>query len=426
MKTQNAIKSLLAVAIVTIGIYVASVGAFAQGTCKVSESAAKIRATASTSAEVVGSTTRGTKLDVISSTKDSSGYTWYKVYVENQKTGYIRGDLVTDVSGDIASEDGGSTSTSTTTNEASTTTVDSCQYTSGKVKDQVNVRESASASSNKKTTASAGKTVSITGQAKDSDGKIWYQVNIDGTTGFIRSDFIDTSASTTETVETPEATDDETVEGTVEGEDLEVTGEEEEDDWGDLDTSSTPVNNDYELRYEANDEGTEMWYLYDHVKGTRQSLDNIFAVMQQSQNLQASDNSMDSKMKIVVIVMGAVILLLIIVVTILIFKLRDSYEDWEEDDDEDDDDDEDEKPVISRREKAQTAKKSRFIPEDDEELDEDDIKIVNKRGREPVRNVSSLTKPSRAVQEDRREAWQSKQFLEIDDDMEFEFLDIDK
>ena len=421
MRTQNAIRSLLAIAIVTIGVYVGAIGAFAQGTCKVSESAAKIRATASTSAEVVGSTTRGTKLDVISSTKDSAGYTWYKVYVENQKTGYIRGDLVTDVTGDIKSEDGGATTTTTET--TSTATVDSCQYTSGKVKETVNVRESASASSNKKTTANAGQTVSITGQAKDSDGKIWYQVNIDGSTGFIRSDFIDTSAAAPEaTVVDEDLNEDFTDDVPLEGEDAGEAAV--EDDWGDLDTSVEPVNNDYELRYEANDEGVEMWYLYDHVKGTRQSLDNIFAVMQQSQNMQNTSNTMDSKMKIIVIVMGAVILLLIIVMTILIFKLRDSYEDWE--DDEDDEDEEEEKPVVTKREKAQPARRSRFIPEDDEDLDDEDIKIVNKRGREPVRSASSLTKPSRTVQEDRREAWQSKQFLEIDDDMEFEFLDIDK
>lgn len=412
MRIQNAIKGMLAVTIVTVGIYVSTIGANAAGTCKVSEGAAKIRATASTSAEVVGSTSKGAKLDVISSTSDGT-YTWYKVYVEGNKTGYIRGDLVTDVSGDIASEGGTATTTtsndSSTSTSASTTVVSPCEYTTGSTKDQVSVRESASTNSSKKTTADAGQALSITGQAIGDDGKTWYQINYGNVTGFIRSDFVDVSAGS-ELGETEETGFD----------DQEIVDEEEsfEDDVIEA-PAPTTVSDDYELRYEANDEGTEMWYLYDHIKGTRQSLDNIFAVMQQSQNLQAQDKGSDSKMKPIIIIMGIVIFILIIVITILIFKLRDSYEDWEDDDDDDDDDDY-VKPAPARR----SAARSFQYEDDDEDIDDDDVKIVSRR--EKPKKTSALTKPSRAVVEDRKEAWQSKNFLEIDDDMEFEFLDIDK
>lgn len=411
MKIQNAIKGLLAVTIVTVGMYIGSIGANAAGTCKVSEGAAKIRATASTSAEVVGSTSKGAKLDVISSTSDGT-YTWYKVYVEGNKTGYIRGDLVTDVSGDIQSEGGASTTTSTnndTSSSVSTTVVSPCEFTTGSTKDQVSVRESASTNSSKKTTADAGQALSITGQATGDDGKIWYQVSYGNTTGFIRSDYVDTSAGSElgDTEGTTDLVDDQ-----------ETFGEEEESYDDDVIEAPTPttVSDDYELRYEANDEGVEMWYLYDHIKGTRQSLDNIFAVMQQSQNLQAQDTGSNSKMKPVIIIMGVVIFILIIVITILIFKLRDSYEDWEDDED---DEEEDVRPAPARRTPART-----FQYEDDDDIDEDDVKVVTRN--EKPKKASSLTKPPRAVVEDRREAWQSKNFLELDDDMEFEFLDIDK
>ena len=418
MKLQGAIRGFLAVAVVTVGMYIGTVGANAAGTCKVSEGAAKIRATASTSAEVVGSTSKGAKLDVISSTSDGS-YTWYKVYVEGDKTGYIRGDLVTDVQGDIKSEGGATTSETTTTTESSSssTVVEPCQYTNGSTKDQVSVRESASTNSAKKTTANAGQALSITGQATGDDGKIWYQVSYDSVTGFIRSDFIDTSAGSELGEEEAPAED-------------EFVDEFAEDEFADDDVYeevpvAPQVSDDYELRYEANDEGVEMWYLYDHIKGTRQSLDNIFAVMQQSQNLQAQDNSSASKMKTIIIIMGVAILILVIVITVLLFKLRDSYEDWEdEDDEEDEEDDVKPAPAPARRSAPIRAAASQFESDDDEELDDEDIRIVSRKAK--PKKASTLTKPSKAVAEDRKEAWQSKSFLDIDDDMEFEFLDIDK
>ena len=114
MRFDKAVKGLLAATIVTASIYIGAFGSMAAGTCKVSADAAKIRQTASTSAEVVGSTVKGSKLDVLSSTKDGSGYTWYKVYVDGNTTGYIRADLVTDVDGDIKTESSSSSSSETT------------------------------------------------------------------------------------------------------------------------------------------------------------------------------------------------------------------------------------------------------------------------------------------------------------------------
>ena len=177
-----------------------------------------------------------------------------------------------------------------------------------------------------------------------------------------------------------------------------------------------PANQDYELRYEANDQGVDTWYLYDHIKGTRQSLDNIFAVMQQSQNMTTQDNAKASTLKKVVIAMGLGIVLLIIGIVIMFFKLKDSYEDWEDDDDADNDQD--------GYDEVETAQSEPEPEDDDVDLDDEDIKIVTKRGK--PRKASSITKPSKALQDERKEAWQSKNFLDIDDDMEFEFLDIDK
>ena len=414
MRFDKAVKGLLAATIVTASIYIGAFGSMAAGTCKVSADAAKIRQTASTSAEVVGSTVKGSKLDVLSSTKDGSGYTWYKVYVDGNTTGYIRADLVTDVDGDIKTESSSSSSSETTetkkteettqtetVTEVVTTTVEACEFTSGTTTDSVSVREGASTNSNKKATAPAGQALSITGQANGSDGKVWYQISYGDVNGFIRSDYVNTS---TETEDTGEA-------------EADTETEEPEETEMEADLPVSAPNSDYELKYEPNNEGVDTWYLYDHIKGTRQSIDNINAVMQQSQAAESLDAGDASKYKKIVIIMGIVILFLVIAVSILLFKLRDSYEDWE--DDEDDEAYEDEVPQRPVR-KATPAPAT--VVED--EPNDDDIKIVTKKGK--PKKASAITKPSKALQDDRKEAWQSKNFLDIDDDMEFEFLDIDK
>ena len=61
----------------------------AQGKATVKAASGKIRESASTSSEVLASVEKGNKLDVIAQTTDSDGYTWYKVYVNGEETGYI-------------------------------------------------------------------------------------------------------------------------------------------------------------------------------------------------------------------------------------------------------------------------------------------------------------------------------------------------
>jgi flagellar basal body-associated protein FliL len=132
--------------------------------------------------------------------------------------------------------------------------------------------------------------------------------------------------------------------------------------------------------------------------------------------MQTSDSADSAKLKKIIIAMGVVIFILLIAVVILLFRLKDSYEDWEDEEDtyEADDEEEPEPVRVSSSTRATVA-----VEEPDE-----DIKIVTKKNK--PKKASAITKPSKALQADRKEAWQSKNFLDIDDDMEFEFLDIDK
>lgn len=404
MKFSKLVRGLCTALIVTAGLYFGTITAYAAGTGKATDDGVRIRATASKDGEVIGSSTKGNKIDIFSQTKDSEGNVWYKVTVSGDTKGYIRADYITDVSGDIPSEGGSTESTTqsstttetsttetsaaeTSTTEASTTAVNPSAYTFGTTSGEVSVRESPSTKANKVTTTATNQDVAITGEATGADGMVWYQINYGDITGFIRSDLI-TPGSNEPEEELP--SDDELVEAPEVDEPV-------------------VANADYELRFEPNNDGVEVWYLYDNVKGTRQTLDNIFAVMNQSQQMEAEDNG-SSSLKIVVIVLGVVVVLLVIAVFFLIFKLKDAYEDWEDDEDDDDDEDEEEEIPV----------KSSPIPEDDEELDDDDIKIVSKKGK--AKKAAPASKPAKA----QGESWKSNKFFEIDDDVEFEFLDIDK
>ena len=66
----------------------------AESAAKVTASSAKIRKTADSSSEVIGSAAKDKAISIKSQTKGADGYTWYEVYVDANTLGYIRSDLV--------------------------------------------------------------------------------------------------------------------------------------------------------------------------------------------------------------------------------------------------------------------------------------------------------------------------------------------
>ena len=399
-----------------------TITANAQGTAKVTADSGKIRKTPDTSADVLGSVKENDKLTVIAQTTASDGYTWYKVFVDDTTKGYIRGDLVGDVEGSIETESASDAAAngnadSNESNTSSETTGDTAQEedepqqqavefvqvsesTVSKAKvtaTSVNVRSNPSTNASIAGKANQGTEVSVFGEAADASGKTWYQVkftaNDKTVEGFIRYDFLEIL----ESQDAPENVEETPAE--------EVVEEVEEE---------PSVPKEYEVVYEANPEGEEEWFLYDHNRGTKQSIEDLLAVVRQTQENEDSAVAKLKTYKIFMIVMVAVILALVVAVTLLIFKLKDSYEYEYEDDDEDDDDDEDEDD-----------------DDEDEEEDDDDDEVYSRVPvrRKPVTTSSRETKPvQRAAapvpQKKESSTWQSKNFLDIDDDMEFEFLDI--
>ncbi len=438
------LKGLLLTFVFAFGVFTwcsDSVVGLAAGTAKVVASSGKIRKSADTGSETLASVKKGDKLDVIASKTADDGYTWYKVYVDDEETGYIRADLVT-VDGTISaertsekkeekkeennnttttSESGGNktvvgSNNSTTTEkkeetktetktEVAVVNVSETDVATAKATADVRVRKGAGTNYDVAGSAKNGTEVTVSGVAADSEGKNWYQVSFNEgnktVNGFIREDFLEVL---TRAEEEP-----------VEEEPAEETSKEEE-----------PVveNQDYYLKYMQNDTGEMDWYLFDNIQGNSQSLTTILDVIEQVENKELKETKQLSTMRIIVIALAVAVFVLIVVVTILIFKLRDAYEYEYEDGDEDDEDDEyDEEETEEENEdeeEEEPVRKPRFgflkkkeVVEDDEEDEEEE---------ETLKEIQPVQPPKSPKAEN--SAWQSKDFLELDDDMEFEFLDL--
>jgi len=414
------LRNYLAGAVVAASVFVlSSAGVFA-ATTKVTVGECRVRTSASTSSEVAFTAKRGAELEVLSATDPGDGYTWYEVK-DGADHGFIRSDLVEKPAGFEANNDpAGGTSEGSAGDESSPSSgVGSSQALAGVVSaDTVTVRSGASTSTSKAGSAKGGQEVSITGEAMDADGYTWYQIsfiaNDKAVEGFIRADFLEITQF------------------------AEPEEEVEEEPAPVIEKPEPKVNNDYEVIYEENSDGEMEWFLYDHIKGTKQAISNIYAVMDQSQQYSGADSGKVKTMRIIIIIMGVAILIFIIAVIILSLKLKDTYEDYpddeggyqdddddsyeeeeEEDDDNDDDDEDDYKP--KRRlgfggKNKRRGRKSSFDFDDDDDDDDDDD--------EEEEYVRPTRRSRRA--EETSNAWSTNGMLDIDDDMEFEFLDFDK
>ncbi len=392
----------------------------ADATGKVTVGSAKIRQSTDTASEVVGSTSQGKTVTIKSQVTDAAGVAWYEVYIDSNKTGYIRADLVeSNNDGEIpqttasapepASDNGQSESTLTdggtessgggTGAEAAAETAMDAQYAALTVNSNVRTKPSKDSAAVAK--LNEGTQVIVSGQSNGNDGKTWYFVTFtdaDGAekTGFVRSDLLTLGEmlpppAEPETPAEPEAP--------VEPE--------------------MPVNNDYELVYK---DAEGEWYLLDNTAGGEFSYEHKLSQLLEAVNNQSEEASEDAKtlvkQRIVIVVLVFLAVILIIAVIIMAVKLRDAYyEDYEDEDDEDDDDEEEEEeaPVRRRRrpEEEETPARRRRRPEEEE---------TPARRRRRAEEEEEKAQAGAAAAAKRK----SKNFLLDDDEFEFEFLNMDE
>ncbi len=410
----------------------------AENTGTVKVGSAKIRANTDTSSAVVGSASQGKSITLTGETKDASGVTWYQVYVDANTTGYIRADLVDrNDDGDLPQLTSGGGSQGGGEGDASQEGGDSSQSASGAetaMDAQYATISAGSAkvrtgpSTNDSTVASLDKDsrVVVSGQSNGGDGKVWYYVTFtaeDGSekSGFIRSDLMEL------------------------GEMLPVPEEEAPQEPEPEPEPEPSVNNDYELVYQQEADGTYVWYLHDNVGRTKQKLQQILDAAAQGQSVDASEDAkVLVRQRIAIVALGILSGILVIVIIVMAVKLRDAYyEDYEddddddEDDDEDDEDDDDEDEITPRRRRGQTIEET---PARRRRSAQEETVVSRRRTEDAPAARARTTRDSRKpgireveYQEDvsdnvlvkstpKRKA---KNFLMDDDDLEFGFLNME-
>ena len=287
----------------------------AESAAKVTASSAKIRKTADSSSEVIGSAAKDKTISIKSQTKGADGYTWYEVYVDANTLGYIRSDLVSITDGSTPSSSSGTTTTTTTTTTATpapvvnetpveVTAVEplSATVTGGQ---SVRVRSNASTTSQIVTTAENGMALTVTGQATGTDGKTWYQIsfisNSVEVTGFIRSDYVALSGELQAPVEEQPAEEQPTDEQPAE------------------DTQTTSKDWDTQLQGDA-------WYLLDMAGQKQYKIDDLFNSLNQITEINAQYETNQKKIssqKAVIIILVILLVAAAAAVTLLIFKIKD-------------------------------------------------------------------------------------------------------
>ena len=151
----------------------------------ISPKGANVRQSASTSSATVGGVEKGKVLTVLSQVQGSDGYTWYQVQYNATTTGYIRSDLV-EVS-EEAPEEGGNDDTPAAVTEVNPVSA-SVTGESGEI------RNNASSAGQILAEVPSETVLTVTGQTMDSEGNVWYQVSFiseeSQVDGFIRSDYV--------------------------------------------------------------------------------------------------------------------------------------------------------------------------------------------------------------------------------------------
>ena len=440
-KGHTAVKYHLFGLITVIGIvstlWCQSFVSLADSTGKVNVNSAVIRKEANTGSEAVASASRGNTVTITDEVQDSSGKLWYKVYVDGNKTGYIRSDLVDKQGGD---SDTGSQSDAQPESSASGASIDPGSFMDPQYAlvsaNSIKVRTAPSTNDAVVDKLTRDAQVIVSGQSDGSDGKVWYYVTFTGTngterTGYIRSDLL----SLGDMVPIPE---EETPEP------QETVPEEPEE----------PVNSDYKLTCEPSADGTDVWYLTDYTSGTDQGDKYLLSQLMEATRIRSENDAADAKtlviQRIAIVVLIILVVALIVAVVIMALKLRDVYyEDYE------DEEEEEETPAQRRkreREAEETSSQRRRRTEEGEaptqrrrRTEEEEPAQRRRRAAEPEESTErrrrrteeedAAVRRRRRMEEDETGAdiaadksapkRKSKNFLLDDDEFEFEFLNMD-
>lgn len=271
----------------------------------VTATSARVRQSAGTNSEAVGSVLNGATVTIISETQGTDGYVWYQIRTADGAKGYIRSDLVS------KSAD----STTGTTNVPAvnpSVPVEEVQPVGGTITGgspvRVRVDASTAATSSIITTLSNGTGITVNGRATDADGHIWYLITFTSnnaeTQGFVRSDYVSLSGELLPV--TPEAP--------TGGETGTQTPETQE---------PAPEKKPYDTAKDA--EGT--WCLYDYEKGNSYPIQKLLESNANSAEKIMENAKTIKTQKIVITLLVILLVLAILAAALFFYKIRDLRDD---------------------------------------------------------------------------------------------------
>ena len=282
----------------------------AQSQGKVIVNSANIRKEPNGSSTALGSAFKDSVVTINHQTTGSDGKIWYQVFVDADTLGYIRSDLVQITDGTTPpTREGETTVTPEPSTQETPADVEAVNPVSASVKgsQRVRVRSNASTTSDIVTAVEKGMAITVTGKANGADGKVWYQVNFinNGTEvkGFIRSDYVELGGELT-----PPVVDDPVIPPV---------------DDPVIPPADDPVisTKDYETSYE-----NEKWYLINNMEGVKYAIEDMFRVADQNQELYADwekENKKVKSQKTAIILLVIVLIAMAGAITYLVFKMKD-------------------------------------------------------------------------------------------------------
>lgn len=183
----------------------------------------------------------------------------------------------------------------------------------------INVRSEASSSSSQVGTVTTGDTVTVGETATDDSGATWYQVTLsNGTTGYVRGDFLTVSEDDTSTDASTDgdtaATDDTSTDASsqTDAAAADATQAAEQDTGG------------YQVVLAPDENGEDTYYLYDNNAGQRMKISDIGKLQDDVNAANQEAASVKTRYNIFLIVLGAAAIILAIACILLVLKLRDA------------------------------------------------------------------------------------------------------
>ncbi len=191
----------------------------------------------------------------------------------------------------------------------------------------INVRSSASSDSSKVGTVTSGDTLEVGETETDASGATWYQVTLsDGTTGYVRGDFLTVDDTETETTDEEGADAADAADTTTDAEASDTEGDGTDEAAAEAAAAAEEDTGGYQIVLAPDENGANTYYLYDNNEGKRMKISDIQQLEDDVATANAKASAANRKFTVVLIAAIVAVIVLVIAVIILAIRLKDALE----------------------------------------------------------------------------------------------------